>query len=219
MANELSQAPSTRREHTRERLLDAAIEVFAEEGVQGASVESICQRADFTRGAFYSNFTSKEQLFLTVLEREFARRGADFKERAEELEPHLHARKTPFTVDEAAQIIVEFFLPSEFAQSWFILETEFLLMALRDPALAPSHQRLMTSFLDDIEQTVASVLEAAGRTPTMPLRRVLTILMHEFATAMQASALAGPGADDPFETLGDQAAELVFALSSPITKD
>ena len=62
-------AVSTRRAHTRDRLMDAAIALFAEKGILGASVEEICERAGFTRGAFYSNFDSKDELLLAVLRR------------------------------------------------------------------------------------------------------------------------------------------------------
>ncbi|MFD5224575.1 TetR/AcrR family transcriptional regulator [Microbacterium sp. NPDC058342] len=59
--------PATRsRENTRARLLEAAAQVFAEVGLEGATVEAVCERAGFTRGAFYSNFESKDELFLTL---------------------------------------------------------------------------------------------------------------------------------------------------------
>ncbi|PJI52936.1 hypothetical protein CTI14_35415, partial [Methylobacterium radiotolerans] len=59
--------PATRsRENTKARLLEAAAQVFAEAGLDGASVEAVCERAGFTRGAFYSNFDSKDELFLTL---------------------------------------------------------------------------------------------------------------------------------------------------------
>lgn len=59
--------PATRsRENTRARLFDAAAQVFAEVGLDGASVEAVCERAGFTRGAFYSNFESKDELFLEL---------------------------------------------------------------------------------------------------------------------------------------------------------
>lgn len=54
------------RENTRARLLEAAALVFAEAGIDGASVEAVCERAGFTRGAFYSNFESKDELFLML---------------------------------------------------------------------------------------------------------------------------------------------------------
>jgi AcrR family transcriptional regulator len=56
-----------KRAETRRRLLDAAAAVFLRDGFQGASVESIATEAGFTRGAFYSNFESKEQLFVELL--------------------------------------------------------------------------------------------------------------------------------------------------------
>jgi len=69
---------------TRAALLDAAERVFAERGFQGASVEVITESAGFSRGAFYSNFTSKEQLFAELLQdrvyahyRAIARRAAE----------------------------------------------------------------------------------------------------------------------------------------------
>src|SRR5690606_7460408 len=59
--------PATRsRENTRARLLEAAAQVFAEVGLEGATVEAVCERAGFTRGAFYSNFESKDELFLAL---------------------------------------------------------------------------------------------------------------------------------------------------------
>jgi AcrR family transcriptional regulator len=57
-----------KRARTRAALLDAAARVFVERGFQGASVEVIAAEAGFTRGAFYSNFASKEELFAELLQ-------------------------------------------------------------------------------------------------------------------------------------------------------
>ena len=57
-----------RREQTRRELLDAAARVFIERGFEGASIEAIAAEAGYTRGAFYSNFESKEQLFAELLQ-------------------------------------------------------------------------------------------------------------------------------------------------------
>lgn len=65
--------PSARREATRQRVLDAAREVFAERGVIGGTVEDICERAGFTRGAFYSNFADKDDVLQALIAREHAR--------------------------------------------------------------------------------------------------------------------------------------------------
>ena len=56
------------REETRARLFAAAAEVFEEHGVGAATVEQICTAAGFTRGAFYSNFDTKDELVVAMLE-------------------------------------------------------------------------------------------------------------------------------------------------------
>ena len=52
---------------TRRLLLEAAEETFRRRGFSGSSVEEIAETAGFTRGAFYSNFESKEQVFIELL--------------------------------------------------------------------------------------------------------------------------------------------------------
>ena len=58
-----------RRQHTRDLLLDAAEQVFAQRGFDGASLEEIAETAGYTRGAIYKHFGSKEELFLAANER------------------------------------------------------------------------------------------------------------------------------------------------------
>ena len=62
--------PPTRAERqaqTRQELLDAAARVFVRRGLQGSTVQEISAEAGYTRGAFYSNFKSKEELFIELL--------------------------------------------------------------------------------------------------------------------------------------------------------
>ena len=58
------------RKQTQQRLLDAALTVIAKKGVAGASVEDIAALAGYTRGAFYSNFHGKNDLFIALLRRD-----------------------------------------------------------------------------------------------------------------------------------------------------
>ena len=60
--------------HTRSRLIDAAEAVFARRGLHHASIDDVAEEAGFTKGAFYANFASKEELFLAMLEEHFAAR-------------------------------------------------------------------------------------------------------------------------------------------------
>ena len=56
------------RDNTCEKLFEAAARVFEEQGIGGASIEAIAAAAGFSRGAFYSNFKSKEELIIAMLE-------------------------------------------------------------------------------------------------------------------------------------------------------
>src|SRR5579859_2973858 len=58
------------RELTTQRLLDAAQKLIAKKGLSATSVEDIAEAAGYTRGAFYSNFNSKGDLFIELLRRD-----------------------------------------------------------------------------------------------------------------------------------------------------
>jgi AcrR family transcriptional regulator len=56
------------RDETCDKLFEAAARVFEEQGINAASIEAIAAAAGFTRGAFYSNFKSKDDLIIAMLE-------------------------------------------------------------------------------------------------------------------------------------------------------
>ena len=53
-------------ERNRERVLDAAREVFTESGYVKATLDAIAARAGFSKGVVYSQFDSKADLFLAL---------------------------------------------------------------------------------------------------------------------------------------------------------
>jgi AcrR family transcriptional regulator len=57
------------KQETREALIQAAIEAFAEEGLEAPSLDAICERAGYTRGAFYVHFRDRDDLVVAVMER------------------------------------------------------------------------------------------------------------------------------------------------------
>jgi AcrR family transcriptional regulator len=60
------------RAQTRQRLVDAAMRVFARQGYAGASVNTIAEEAGYTVGALYSNFATKDELFWAAFEQHCA---------------------------------------------------------------------------------------------------------------------------------------------------
>ena len=63
-----------KQERTRAGLLEAAARVFARRGYHVATLEEVASEAGFTKGAVYSNFESKEALFLALVDQEIGKR-------------------------------------------------------------------------------------------------------------------------------------------------
>ena len=61
-----------RQAHTRTCLMSSASKLFARRGLDQTSVDEVAQDAGYTKGAFYANFKSKEELFLVMLDEKFA---------------------------------------------------------------------------------------------------------------------------------------------------
>lgn len=86
------------RAETRQRLLDAAAEVFAARGVEGAAIDEISERAGYSRGAFYSNFAGKPAVLAALSEQRLQRF-------ADELIPVLRDTPDGQRIDRAATFL------------------------------------------------------------------------------------------------------------------
>jgi AcrR family transcriptional regulator len=85
------------RDDTCEKLFEAAARVFEDQGIGGASIEAIAAAAGFTRGAFYSNFKSKDELIIAMLEdhvEQSIRRNLDLLDKHTNLADFIDALKT-----------------------------------------------------------------------------------------------------------------------------
>jgi AcrR family transcriptional regulator len=85
------------RDDTREKLFEAAARVFEEQGIGSASIEAIVAAAGFTRGAFYSNFDSKDELIIAMMEEhveQSIRRNLDLLTRHNNIADFIEALKS-----------------------------------------------------------------------------------------------------------------------------
>jgi AcrR family transcriptional regulator len=115
-----------RRVRTRANLLDAAFAVFAAKGFGRVSIEEVCEAAGYSRGAFYSNFGSLDELFF-ALYRDRAELIADQVAGALALDgPGLDV---PAAVDRVTDVLL-------LDRDWLLVKTDFLVHAARDPAVA-----------------------------------------------------------------------------------
>lgn len=150
--------PPRRRVHTRARLLTAAGELFLTIGFARTSIEDVCAAAGYTRGAFYSNFGSKEDLLLALFDDQAAERMAEL----EKLAAACEALAPP----ERARLLVEALLRVEPAETgWILLFLEFRLVAARSAALTgqvAEHDRTVARALADVLERALPELVPPG---------------------------------------------------------
>jgi AcrR family transcriptional regulator len=65
---------------TRSSLMRSAARIFAQRGLRQATIDEVAADAGYTKGAFYANFSSKEELFLAMLDEGFATRLRQFEQ-------------------------------------------------------------------------------------------------------------------------------------------
>jgi AcrR family transcriptional regulator len=160
---------------TRERLLDAAADAFAVRGYHGASLEEIAEAAGFSRGAVYSNFTGKEDLFLALLDRR--------------LEGQAEAWWAMLGADEPDHT---FERELERNRGWHLAEAEFLLHVARDErvreALAERYRRTRDDLAAFLERRYAE----RGEAPPLPIGQ-LARLVSALGTGLAVEIYANPG--------------------------
>ncbi|WP_051214944.1 TetR/AcrR family transcriptional regulator [Granulicoccus phenolivorans] len=173
---------SARRALTRERLLDAALEVFAENGIAGASVESICSRANFTRGAFYSNFSTIHQVVVEVMRRERETTVAASREAVARLDlsPLQSAAQ-----DQLVSAAVDLFLSlRQNRTAELLFGEEIRLYAARTPELAEEYRSMEDATEEALVEIMSRALAALDMELNVPVETAMRMLaaMHRQAT-------------------------------------
>ena len=183
--------PERRRQQTREHLLAAAAEVFGERGFHGASLDEVAAVAGFTKGAVYSNFKNKEDLFLALFKANYDREMDALRAalRNSEVPPEARIREFVHLIrDQTTQA----------GRNFNLLYQEFLLYAARNPEVREELIRID----DDGVQALAEILQSERRRVGLeplesPLQtaRIVEILFRGIG---QLRVLQPATADDDF---------------------
>jgi AcrR family transcriptional regulator len=156
-------------ERNRSVVLDAARRVFLDRGYGGATVDAIAEEAGFSKGVVYSQFGSKADMFMALLERRIAERAAQNE--------RIAAGKS------VAEAIQELLLAANrdvvSERGWAQLLVEFRAHAARDPALNRRYADAHRHTVAQLAALVARLHERAGRSPAVPPQS-----MAEFVLAM-----------------------------------
>jgi AcrR family transcriptional regulator len=199
--------PSLRDEQralTRRRVLDGAEAVFARNGFNGASVEEIAREAGATTGALYSNFASKEDLFLALFDERVATDVGDYSQIV--ATGTTVAQQLRGISDHWMQILRE-------RPDYFPLLIEFWAYAIRKPQL---RERLAGRFAALRAASARLVLEGAeqqGYALSAEIGELLGMVITALANGLALERLADPDAV-PDARFGDMVMLIFQALEA-----
>ena len=191
------------RAQTRQDLLDAAARVIARRGFTGASVEAVSEEAGFSTGAVYSNFESKEALFLALYEERIERRRRELREAV------VGAGGGGAGLVAAAED-VSAMLGRE--RDWFLLYFEFALHAARNPTFARRFKAVREEGLAELAEGLSAGLEHAGIDPPIAARD-LARAIRAFSYGLALDGLVDGGGKP--EALFGPILELIFRGMRP----
>jgi AcrR family transcriptional regulator len=143
-----------RRAETKGRLLDAAFRVFADQGFGHTRIDDVCAAAGYTRGAFYSNYSSLDELFFDLYDARAAIIAAQVATALSE--PPMDSAVQPVIERTAATLLLD--------RDWLLVKTDFLLHAARHPALA----RRLADHRDDLRRAVQERLSTVRDQLALP---------------------------------------------------
>lgn len=209
-----------RREVTRQRVIDAAREVFAERGVFGATVEDICAHAGFTRGAFYSNFGGKDEVLRELLAQEHAALLARVDEGLARLDTRsIEADAAAGDGGRLATTEIERLLRSvPVDRRFFLIQSELEIHALRDPAVVREFSAAQAAFRARIADVVANGLARVGRELVVDLDDATDAILAIVERSTRRALLVGDESGDADPTALSRVVLplLLAAVSRPV---
>jgi AcrR family transcriptional regulator len=152
-------------QQTRARLLEAAAQVFSRRGYYAASIDDVAAEAGFSKGAVYSNFESKEELFLALIEQRFENDARDF----ENVGRFLDRTSAPGELSGYIQAIAA-------DRTWNLLVIEFFLYAMRDDAVRQKASSRLRTLHEKMTARLVETYAERGKEPAIPIDQLPLVI-------------------------------------------
>jgi len=172
---------------TRRQLIAAARAIFVQEGFASARIERIAAKAGKTRGAFYANFTDKEDVFFAIFEEDMARDR-------ETLNAALSAASSQ---DEKIDTLARYLSELLDDRPRFLLNLEFKMYVIRQPRKRKRLNQLYSEMclrcsMEKINSLLPDLTDA-----DMPKRRALTTEVGAAIDGIALNSMFNPGSISP----------------------
>ncbi len=161
--------PQERTIVTRDRLLTAAGQVFAQRGYEKAQLEEVAEASGFSKGALYAHFKSKEDLFLALAKR----KAADYQSRLR------HALNSAPTRDAKVAAFRSFYIDLAGDREWALIILEVKLFLTRKPEVQKRLRQAEEALDDSVEDALAELFGRAARVSGKALGGIVSALVLE----------------------------------------
>lgn len=190
-------APSRRKrekkEEVRARLVAAAAGVFADRGYEGASLERVAETAGFSKGAVYSNFASKDELFFELVAARIDERIEAVRASSEKMTAKSGDGGAGAAARAAGRVLREV---GEADPEWQLLFLEFWLRCARNDELRAKLAERRREMRGRIADLIEAKAETAGarvlRSEAMDLATTALALSNGFGIEGIIDAKAAP---------------------------
>jgi AcrR family transcriptional regulator len=183
------------------------MEVFARDGFHAATLDDIAAAAGLTKGAVYSNFKGKRELFLALLEEQVTRRAQIVRS----ILPGTPRESGNEVSSMAAALADRLGQFSAAEPDWQLLYIEFWLYAMRDP----DTHRLLAAARRHLRQAIADLAEEAEQ--RSGLNTGITGIQWAAIILGLSNGLALERLIDPEAVPGDLLATILNRLTTPPT--
>lgn len=166
---------SERKARTREELLLAARTVFLRRGFHGATLDEIADEAGYTKGAVYSNFEGKDDLYLRLLDAHYGQR----------IDAYVALMHEEESFEDAIRAVGRFMEAADARDpDWLPTLAEFVAHAARDESLRRSYLRVRERFLAAIAEVIQKLCERHGvalRVPPLEAARASSVFTRGYS--------------------------------------
>jgi AcrR family transcriptional regulator len=170
------------RDRTTQRLLAAAGKLIAKRGLSDTSLEDIAEEAGYTRGAFYSNFSSKGDLFIELLRRDHEATNAQLRA----------LRDDSLPLDHIQQRIREIYTQMYSTNESFMIWTEARMLAARDAKFRVKLDALLVAKRAEVAELIEYFYRRAGiASPLAP--PTLAMGFNSLFEGVKLTMLSSPG--------------------------
>jgi AcrR family transcriptional regulator len=170
------------RDRTTQRLLAAAQKLIARRGLSDTTLEDIAEEAGYTRGAFYSNFSSKGDLFLELLRRDHEATNAQLRALRDDSLPLDHIQQR------IREIYSQMYRTNESFMNW----TEARMLAARDAKFRAKLDALLVEKRAEVAELIEYFYGRAGvASPLTPT--AVAMGFNSLFEGVKLTMLSSPG--------------------------